>query len=122
MTSKHSEGPWEYDPEHLVVRGLDDREICDIGFHVHPDRSPGEEMQRAHLLGLLIAQAPDLKKENEALRGAVAYFTESLRLAVSEASKVSDGRGCSEWGGCVQLQAQFEDTFDPILKTQGKLP
>lgn len=103
---------WEYDPETLCVIGDDDREVCDIGFHMDATKSAEAEEARAHHKGLLIAQAPTLKAENEALRAAASEMQE----VIADAMASHRGYGSLESPVTIEtVSRRFGSAFAPIL-------
>ncbi len=142
MTSKHSKGPWkaayithadtgepmtpaqigEYVKNSVIKTAkasghtrflfvytedeLGTVDICHVG---NGPKGPANAQ--------LIAQAPDLKNENEALRAAVAVFREWLKVSEFSSTRLSP-RNIAMY----EALTRFTALFDPVLKKQGDQP
>lgn len=103
--TEHSKGPWEYEQERRMVVAADGSDVCDVGYNILEDA-------RVNADGQLIASAPTLKAENEAMRAAMLEYREILTTAL-RASRSNGTR--SEVTATEGALLYFGDIFNPFL-------
>jgi hypothetical protein len=77
--TKHTPGPWHYQPELNLVSG-DDWTVCYIPTVERRDYRRGEEEANARL----IAAAPEIAAERDRLHQVNADLVEALKLAIDD--------------------------------------
>ena len=110
-----SEGPWEVHETGDQVLNSDGF-ICDVWMPYTPSMSSNQRRSEQKANAQLIASAPELKRQNEALVKAALEMREWIVSAADDAAERA------EYGEQFELEkllVRHDETFAPILDAGG---